>query len=217
MRVLGFALLLVGLAAPHALAAPPGSGRCPTIQDRAGDASSHGQHDQALDITAVEVDITPRQVTATLRLAGKPDPASVGSGRKLEVYFTVPEQGTFVLRATVGNGQERYELIDNTTYASSPDNGGAPHGSAQSWTYVRDLSGRLGPNSVTIVAQQPRDLPLNGGATVFGRTWVTVADTQPVEAAGVRAWGNGGVAAGVDNSAQVELRFSPRQGCRRAK
>ena len=210
MRVVGLSMLLIGLAAPHAVAAPAGHGKCPTITDPSGDTK--GVSDAALDITAVAVDVTPRQITATLRVLGQPDPAALGSARRYDVSFAIPDEGTFILRATVGNGREFYELIDNKTYATSPDNS-----SVQSWTHVRDLTGSVGQNSVTIVAQRPRDLPITGGAKVFGQSWVSAADAPPVEAGetSVDKWD--GAAVGVDDSPEVRMSFGTREPCVRSK
>jgi hypothetical protein len=215
MRAAGLALLLVALAAPHAVAAPAGHGRCPTIEDPTGDVSHGpvGQHDKALDMTAVDIAVTPGQISATLTVVGKPDPASIGAGRQYEIYFVVPEEGTFVLRAAVGNAQERYALFSNVTHAGTPGPLGWLTASAQSWNYVRDLSGWVEPNRVTIVAQRPRDLPLDNGAEVFARTWLTAADAPGVELGGVRALGNGGLAATVDHTARVRMRFGVKEAC----
>lgn len=207
MKVVGLGLLLVCLAAPQAVAAPAGTGRCPTIKDQSGDTT--GLNDAALDVTAVAIAVKPNELTATLRVLGQPDPMALGSARRYDVSFAVPEQGTFILRATVGNGQQQYELIDNRTYATSPDGS-----DVQSWTHVRDLTGSIGKNSVTIVAQLPRDLPVeNNGAEVFGRAWVSAADTPPVEAAGTRFDEWDGAAIGVDNSPRVRMSFGGRAAC----
>lgn len=210
MRVVGLGLLLICLAAPHAVAAPAGAGQCPTIKDQSGDTS--GVNDDALDVTAVAIGVTPREITATLRVLGQPDPMALGSARRYDVSFDIPEEGTFVLRATVGNGRQQYELIDNRTYATSPDSS-----DVQSWTHVRDLTGSVGNNSVTIVAQRPRDLRLDNGAEVFGRAWVSAADTPPIEAAGTSVDEWDGAAVGVDNSPRVWMSFGRRVACTKSK
>lgn len=206
MRVVGLGLLLVCLAAPHAVAAPAGTGKCPTIKDASGDTGS--VEDAALDVTAVDIDVTPKQLTATLHVLGEPDPSAVGNARRYDVSFAIPEEGTFILRANVGNGGAYYELIDNRTYATSPDGS-----NAQSWTHVRPLTGSVGKNSVTIVAERPRDLPFNGAAEVYGQAWLTVADARPIEAAGLRVDEWDGVAAGVDRSPTVQMIFGTRKAC----
>jgi hypothetical protein len=198
MRVVGFALLLLGLAAPHALAAPAGHGSCPSIKDDVGDTNYAS--DTALDLTAVDVDVTPRQVTATWRVVGQPDPMRAGVGRLYEVYFQVPEEGAFMLQASIGNGQQRYRLLTNVVTA------GSSSASASSWRYVRDVTGRVGTNSVSIIAEKPRDLPLDGrGAAVFGRTWLTAGPE-----------GHAFIAS-EDDSPEVRLVFGVRQACSKSR
>jgi hypothetical protein len=205
-RVVGLGLLMMCLAAPHAVAAPAGHGSCPTIKDAEGDTGS--VNDTALDVRAVVIAVTPQQITATLRVSGQPDPSAVGAARRYDVSFAIPEEGTFILRAAVGNGGAYYELIDNKVHATSPD------GSyAESWTHVRPLTGSVGRNSVTIVAARPADLPLHGGAEVYGQAWLTVSDARPVEAAGLRVDEWDGVAAGVDRSPAAKMIFGSRKVC----
>jgi hypothetical protein len=192
------------------VAAPAGHGKCPTIKDAVGDTGS--VEDAALDVTAVDIDVTPKQVVATLRVAGEPDPTAMGRAGRYDVSFAIPEAGTLILRAAVGNGGAYYELIDNRVHATSPD------GSyAQSWTHVRPLTGSVGKNSVTIVAERPRDLPLNTGAEVSGDAWLTASDARPVEAAGLRVDEWDGVAVGVDRSPTVEMIFGIRTPCTRSR
>jgi hypothetical protein len=203
MRRTALALLLIGLVAPHAVAAPA-DGRCPTMRDVTGDAALGPiEADAALDLAAIELTVDQSQITAKLRLMGQPDAATVGKGQYYEVYLHAPEGATYLLRASLGNTQARYELLTHT--ATGP---------AEQWEHVRDVTGRVERNSVVISASRPRDLLVHGSGQVWGQTWMTAADA-PMAVAGLHT--PRGFAAGVDQTETRTLVFDKSGPCRFAR
>jgi hypothetical protein len=194
------ALLLAAVVAPSAQAT---AARCPTITDDAGDSGFVAPiPDADADLTAVDVSSSKRELTARLTIVGQPTLGEPASGHVYDVYFDTGE-GSYVFRASLANGEARYELL---TYAVTDSGAGA---GLVSFQPAKNLSGRLGSQTITMTAPLAKDLPLAGrSVTVFGRTWRSAADAMPL--AGTR--GPYGVNMTLDDTDEAPFRVGDA-GC----
>jgi hypothetical protein len=160
--------------APNAQAKPA----CPTIVDPAGDTGiifGPAVPDDAADITAVDVSSTKAALTVRMTIVGDLVNNDPVRSRLYEVYFDTGEI-SYVLRASLGNGETRYDLVGNTTTAD-PGAGAA----AQHWGSIKSIRGETRQHTVTIIAPLDKDLPIGGRRlSVFGRTWMSFANEVSV-------------------------------------
>jgi hypothetical protein len=205
MRRHAVALVVLALAASTAQGA---SARptCPTLLDDAGDTGALGYPiaDDAADLTQVDISTQNRVLTATLTVSGQPVNDDPGIWRQYDVSFGTSE-GDWVLRGTLGNGENRFELVSHEQVVD-----GGLGASVEHWQPTKSLQGRVGRHTVTISAPLARDLPLLGRRVdVYGRTWLATANS--ISAGGMRT--PDGVAMGIDVTEVRSYRVGDR-GCR---
>jgi hypothetical protein len=200
MRRHTVALMVLGLAMSGAHMAQAKQG-CPTLTDAAGDTGAFGYHvqDDATDITAVKVSTNKKLLTAALTVVGKPVADEQGVARRFEVYLETAEQGDYVLRGTIGNGQSRFQLVTHQATET-------PQGSTvNEWQRGKAIEGRVSGNTVTITAPLDQDLPLLGQKVqVSATTWIS----DGLSVAGAAE----GASVGVDKAGTRAFRVGDR-GC----
>ena len=205
MRRSAVALVVLALAASTAQGAQAKQA-CPTLTDDAGDTNVLGfqvQQDTS-DITSASVSTANKTLTAKVTVVGQPVNNEPGVSRLYDIYFDNGE-GDFVLRGTLGNGENLFQLVTHTQLADA----GPGVGTADHWQAGKTLQGRVHDHTVTISAPLDRDLPLLGRRVhVSASTWIATANDLSV--GGTRT--PDGVAMGVDVSEARDFRAGDR-GC----
>jgi hypothetical protein len=195
-------VLAVAASTAQAAQAKPA---CPTLTDEAGDAGAFGYHVQqdVSDITSVDVSTGNKTLTASVTVVGEPVNNEPGVSRLYEVHFDTGERG-YVLRASLGNGETRFQLVVNDHLADSGLGTTVEH-----FQPLKAVQGHVAGHTVTISAPLDRDLPLLGRrVNVFGRT--LIAEANEVSAGGMRT--PQGVVAGLDGTDVGSFRVGDR-GC----
>ena len=153
MRRSAVALVVLALAASTAQGAQAKQA-CPTLTDDAGDTNVLGfqvQQDTS-DITSASVSTANKTLTAKVTVVGQPVNNEPGVSRLYDIYFDNGE-GDFVLRGTLGNGENLFQLVTHTQLADA----GPGVGTADHWQAGKTLQGRVHDHTVTISAPLDRD------------------------------------------------------------